>query len=63
MITFLLWAAAAMIGAAIGLRIHRILLRVAALRAAVAFYQAPGTNGNVIKLAEEMARFLARGRK
>ena len=39
----------------------RVLLRVVALRAAVAFYQAPGTSGSSIGLAREMFHFLASG--
>jgi hypothetical protein len=40
----------------------RVLLRIVALRAAVGFFQAPGTNGNVIMLAREMFTYLASGK-
>jgi hypothetical protein len=40
----------------------RVILRIIALRQAVAFFQAPGTSGDVVKLARNMFQFLTRGK-
>jgi hypothetical protein len=40
----------------------RMWLRVIALKQAIAFYQAPGTNGKVTELAEIMFMYIVSGR-
>jgi sugar phosphate permease len=41
----------------------RLTLRVITMWAAVVFYQAPGTNGDVISLAAKMFTYVVRGKR
>lgn len=41
----------------------RLTVRVVTLWAAVVFYQAPGTNGDVISLAAKMFTYVVRGKR